>query len=350
MVTNEMRAVLSLKNQMEKRILGQSHALEAIAQRIQTARAGLTDPRRPIGVFLLVGPSGVGKTETAIALAELLYGGDQNMVVINMSEFKEEHKVSLLMGSPPGYVGYGEGGVLTEAVRRRPYSVVLLDEMEKAHRGVQDIFYQVFDKGTLRDGEGRDIDFRNTVILMTSNAGTDLITSLCANGAELPDPEELAAALHEHLLGIFKPAFLGRVTLVPYYPLSETIMRSIAELQLGRIARRVAENHRAELIYSPEVLTAIVARCTEPETGARNIDHILTRTLLPELSKRFLARMAEGSPTASVRVSVGAGGEFEYTFLPEPSGHPLANESKDSPIAPLATPLGEIGVCGCPVS
>ena len=204
-------------------------------QRIRTSRANLTDPRRPIGVFLLVGPSGVGKTETAITLAELLYGGDQNMTVINMSEFKEEHKVSLLMGSPPGYVGYGEGGVLTEAVRRRPYSVVLLDEMEKAHPGVQDIFYQVFDKGTLRDGEGRDIDFKNTVILMTSNAGTDLIMKLCADPETCPDPAALAEALHPELLKTFKPAFLGRVTLVPYFPLSDTVMRRIVELQLGRI-------------------------------------------------------------------------------------------------------------------
>lgn len=312
MVTNEVRAILSLKEEMEKRVVGQPHALEAIAQRIRTARASLTDPRRPIGVFLLVGPSGVGKTETAITLAELLYGGDQNMTVINMSEFKEEHKVSLLMGSPPGYVGYGEGGVLTEAVRRRPYSVVLLDEMEKAHPGVQDIFYQVFDKGTLRDGEGRDIDFRNTVILMTSNAGTDLIMRLCEDLANWPEPEELTEVLHDELLRTFKPAFLGRVTLVPYYPLTEPVMRSIAELQLGRIARRVAENHRAAFRYSPEMVSAIVSRCTEVDSGARNIDHILTRTLLPQLSKEFLSRMAEGVPITSVEVSIDAKGEFQY--------------------------------------
>ena len=314
MVTDEIRTVLSLKQLMEERIVGQSHALEAIAQRIRTSRANLTDPRRPIGVFLLVGPSGVGKTETALTLADLLYGGDQNMTVINMSEFKEEHKVSLLMGSPPGYVGYGEGGVLTEAVRRRPYSVVLLDEMEKAHPGVQDIFYQVFDKGTLRDGEGRDIDFKNTLILMTSNAGTDVIMKHCADPETTPDPDALAEILYPELLKTFKPAFLGRVTVVPYYPLSDEAMRNIVELQLGRIRRRVAENHRAEFHYDPELVAAIASRCTEVSSGARNIDHILTRTLLPEMSAEFLARMAEGLPIRSVRVSLAPDGKFAYSF------------------------------------
>jgi type VI secretion system protein VasG len=314
MVADEIRTVLSLKEQMERRIIGQSHSLEVIAQRIRTARAGLVDPRRPIGVFLLVGPSGVGKTETAVTLAELLYGGDQNMTVINMSEFKEEHKVSLLMGSPPGYVGYGEGGVLTEAVRRRPYSVVLLDEMEKAHPGVQDIFYQVFDKGTLRDGEGRDIDFKNTVILMTSNAGTDLVMKLCADPETAPDPAGLAEAMHVELLKTFKPAFLGRVTLVPYYPLGDATMRSIVELQLNRIALRLMENHRAVFHYDPELVGGIAARCREVESGARNIDHILTGTLLPEMSREFLARMAEGQPVRGVRVSLGPEGAFRYEF------------------------------------
>jgi type VI secretion system protein VasG len=314
MLTDEIRTVLHLKERMEERIIGQSHALEAIAQRIRTSRANLTDPRRPIGVFLLVGPSGVGKTETAIVLSELLYGGDQNMTVINMSEFKEEHKVSLLMGSPPGYVGYGEGGVLTEAVRRRPYSVVLLDEMEKAHPGVQDIFYQVFDKGTLRDGEGRDIDFKNTVILMTSNAGTDLIMKLCADRETCPDPTAFAEALHPELLKTFKPAFLGRVALVPYYPLTDAVMRSIVDLQLGRIRRRVRENHRAEFNYDPELPAGIAVRCTEVESGARNVDHILTRTLLPEMSAEFLARMAENQPISAVHVSLGADGKFQYRF------------------------------------
>jgi type VI secretion system protein VasG len=314
MVTDEVRTVLSLKQLMEQRIVGQSHALEAISQRIRTSRANLTDPRRPIGVFLLVGPSGVGKTETAIVLSELLYGGDQNMTVINMSEFKEEHKVSLLMGSPPGYVGYGEGGVLTEAVRRRPYSVVLLDEMEKAHPGVQDIFYQVFDKGTLRDGEGRDIDFKNTLILMTSNAATDLVMKLCSDPETCPDATALAEALHPELLKTFKPAFLGRVTLVPYYPLSDTVMRSIVQLQLGRIARRVKENHRAEFTYDPELVAWVASRCTEVASGARNVDHILTRTLLPEMAAEFLARMAEEKPIGSIRVSVGPEGAFRYEF------------------------------------
>ena len=314
MVADEIRTVLSLKEQMERRIIGQSHALEVIAQRIRTARAGLVDPRRPIGVFLLVGPSGVGKTETAITLAELLYGGDQNMTVINMSEFKEEHKVSLLMGSPPGYVGYGEGGVLTEAVRRRPYSVVLLDEMEKAHPGVQDIFYQVFDKGTLRDGEGRDIDFKNTVILMTSNAGTDLVMKLCADPETAPDPAGLAEAMHAELLKTFKPAFLGRVTLVPYYPLGDATMRSIIELQLARIGQRLMDNHRATFDYDPELVAGIAARCKEVESGARNIDHILTRTLLPEMSAEFLARMGEGRPISGVRVSLAPDGAFQYAF------------------------------------
>jgi type VI secretion system protein VasG len=314
MMTDEIRTVLALKEHMERRIIGQSHALDAIAQRIRTSRASLTDPRRPIGVFLLVGPSGVGKTETAITLAELLYGGDQNMTVINMSEFKEEHKVSLLMGSPPGYVGYGEGGVLTEAVRRRPYSVVLLDEMEKAHPGVQDIFYQVFDKGSLRDGEGRDIDFKNSLILMTSNAGTDLIMKLCADPETAPDAAGLAEALHPELLKTFKPAFLGRVVLVPYFPLGDASMRRIVELQLGRIGRRVRDNHRAEFAYGPELVAGVAARCTEVESGARNVDHILTRSLLPEMSAEFLARMAEGKPIAKIHVSMNADGAFQYDF------------------------------------
>ncbi|MHC4398294.1 MAG: type VI secretion system ATPase TssH [Planctomycetota bacterium] len=314
MVTDEIRTVLSLQDLMEERVVGQNHALEAISQRIRTARANLTDPRRPIGVFLLVGPSGVGKTETGITLAELLYGGDQNMTVINMSEFKEEHKVSLLMGSPPGYVGYGEGGVLTEAVRRKPYSVVLLDEMEKAHPGVQDIFYQVFDKGTLRDGEGRDIDFKNTVILMTSNAGTDLIMSLCSDPETCPDSQGLAESLHPELLKTFKPAFLGRVSLVPYFPLSDEVMQKIVKLQLGRIARRVKENHGAEFTYDPDLLSGIASRCTEVESGARNVDHILTRTLLPDLSGEFLARMADEEPINGVKVSQNSDGAFEYEF------------------------------------
>jgi len=314
MVTDEIRTVLSLKDKLEERIIGQPHALEAIAQRIRTSRANLTDPRRPIGVFLLVGPSGVGKTETAITLADLLYGGDQNMTVINMSEFKEEHKISLLMGSPPGYVGYGEGGVLTEAVRRRPYSVILFDEMEKAHPGIQDVFYQVFDKGTMRDGEGRDIDFKNTLIMMTSNAGTDLIMKLCADPDTCPDPAALAEALHPELLKTFKPAFLGRVILVPYFPLTDEVLQGIVRLQLDRIAKRVWENHRATLTYDALLLRGIASRCTEVESGARNVDHILTRTLLPEMSAEFLARMADQKPIGRIHVSLDPKGAFHYEF------------------------------------
>jgi type VI secretion system protein VasG len=312
MLSDEVKTVLNLKDKMEERIVGQSHALDAIAQAIRTSRAGLTDPRRPIGVFLLVGPSGVGKTETAIVLAELLYGGEQNMTVINMSEFKEEHKVSLLMGSPPGYVGYGEGGVLTEAVRRRPYSVVLLDELEKAHPGVQEIFYQVFDKGTLRDGEGRDIDFKNTVILMTSNAASDVVMKLCADPDTMPDSGGLAQALHPELLKVFKPAFLGRLNLVPYFPLSDDVMKKIIELKLGHVRRRIGDNYQAELSYSPELVQTIAARCTEVETGARNIDHIINRTLLPELSKEFLSRMVDGGSIKRVHIGVAGDGTFAY--------------------------------------
>ena len=312
MVSNEIRAVLTLKDRMSERIVGQPHALETIAQAIRTSRAKLTDPRKPIGVFLMVGTSGVGKTETALTLADLLYGGEQNITTINMSEFKEEHKVSTLMGSPPGYVGYGEGGVLTEAVRRRPYSVVLLDEMEKAHPGVQDVFYQVFDKGMLRDGEGRDIDFKNTIVIMTSNAGTDTIHKLCADPETMPDAAGLAEALRPELLKTFKPAFLGRVTMVPYFPLGDAIMRQIVELQLKRIARRVTENYKAEFTYDPGLPDGIAQRCKEVESGARNIDHILTRGLLPEMAGNFLSRMADGAAIKSVHVAMDDAGRFQY--------------------------------------
>ncbi len=275
------------------------------------SRAQMQDPHRPIGVFMLAGTSGVGKTETAITLANLLYGGEQNMTTINMSEFKEEHKVSLLMGSPPGYVGYGEGGVLTEAVRRKPYSVVLLDEMEKAHPGVQDIFYQVFDKGNMKDGEGRDIDFKNTLILMTTNAGTDTIMSLCADPETAPDAEGLREALHEDLLKTFKPAFLGRLTLVPYFPLDDEVMTKIIELKLAKVGNRIRESYRAEFSYAPELVASVAERCHEVETGARNIDHILTRGLLPELSAEFLSRTARGEAIAKVHISVDKNG-FSY--------------------------------------
>jgi type VI secretion system protein VasG len=312
MVSDEIRGVLELKTRMEERIVGQSHALETIAERIKTSRAGLTDPRRPVGVFLLAGPSGVGKTETALTLADLLFGGESHMTVINMSEFKEEHKVSLLMGSPPGYVGYGEGGVLTEAVRRRPYGVVLLDEMEKAHPGVQDIFYQVFDKGMLKDGEGRDIDFKNTVIIMTSNAGTDTVMKLCADPATRPDAAGLAEALHGDLLKVFKPAFLGRLTVLPYFPLSDEVLRSICELKLRSIGRRLEAAYKASFGWEADVVKAVVDRCHEVDSGARNIDHVLSGGMLPDLSTRLLGRMAEGRPVERVQVRLDTGGSFDY--------------------------------------
>ncbi|MCA9174392.1 MAG: type VI secretion system ATPase TssH [Planctomycetales bacterium] len=314
MVSNEIQTVLNLKDKLEERIVGQSHGLQAIAEAIQTSRAKMTDPRRPVGVFMLAGPSGVGKTETAIALSDLLFGGEQNMTVINMSEFKEEHKVSLLMGSPPGYVGYGEGGVLTEAVRRRPYSVVLLDELEKAHEGVQEIFYQVFDKGILRDGEGRDIDFKNTVIIMTSNAGTDLVMKLCADPDTAPEPEGLASAMHQELLKTFKPAFLGRATVIPYFPLSDDVLRGIIELKLGKVVDRVKANYNATLSYTPAVVESILGRCQEVESGARNVDHILSRTLLPELSAEFLSRMAAGDSISAIQIDIGDENRFEYAL------------------------------------
>lgn len=312
MVANEINTVLKLDQLMGQRIVGQSHALDRIAQAIRTSRAQLSDPRTPIGVFLLAGTSGVGKTETAIALAELLYGGEQNMTTINMSEFKEEHKVSLLMGSPPGYVGYGEGGVLTEAVRRKPYSVILLDEMEKAHPGVQDIFYQVFDKGNMKDGEGRDIDFKNTVILMTTNAGTDLIKSICSDPETAPSPDAFLEAVFPELLKTFKPAFLGRTTVIPFYPLNDDVLKSIVGLKLGKIAKRISDHYGAELLYEPSLIETIAQRCTEVDTGARNIDHILTRSLLPELSSEFLAQLAVGKEISRVRV--GIDGEQGFTY------------------------------------
>ncbi|MEM9588548.1 MAG: type VI secretion system ATPase TssH, partial [Planctomycetota bacterium] len=275
MVSNEINTVLNLQKLMEESIVGQSHALDRISQSIRTSRAQLRDPKTPIGVFLLAGTSGVGKTETAITLANLLYGGEQNMTTINMTEFKEEHKVSLLMGSPPGYVGYGEGGVLTEAVRRKPYSVVLLDEMEKAHPGVQDVFYQVFDKGQMKDGEGRDIDFKNTVIIMTTNAGTDLIKSICSDPDTTPDPDGFIEAVFPELLKTFKPAFLGRVSIIPYYPLSEDVMSRIIRLKLGKVGSRIAESYKSTFKYDDDVVKKILDRCSEVDTGARNVDHIL---------------------------------------------------------------------------
>jgi type VI secretion system protein VasG len=312
MVRNEIIAVQTLEHRIKERVIGQDHGLRAISERIRTARAGLADPRRPIGVFLLVGPSGVGKTETAMALADILYGGDRNMVVINMSEYKEDHKVSRLTGSAPGYVGYGEGGVLTEAVRRKPYSVVLLDEVEKANESVQEIFYQVFDKGVLQDDKGNDIDFKNTIILLTSNAGTDTIMKVCADPDTLPDAAGLAEALRPDLLKAFKPALLGRMTVVPYFPLSDEVLRGIIHLNLKRIASRIRENHRAVFTYDDKVVTTISSRCKEVESGARNVDHIINGTLLPSIAGEFLAAMAEGKPVTKAHIGVDATGKFQF--------------------------------------
>ncbi len=320
MLANEIQTVLNLHDRLERRVIGQSHALEAISQRIRTARANLVDPRRPIGVFLLVGSSGVGKTETALALAEALYGGERNLITINMSEYQEAHTVSGLKGSPPGYVGYGEGGVLTEAVRRRPYSVVLLDEVEKAHPDVLELFFQVFDKGTLEDGEGREIDFKNTIILLTSNVGTDTILELCRDPETQPTPDEVVEAVRPDLLAattergqpIFKQAFLGRLIVAPYYPISDEVMRRIIRLQLGRIGDRVRENHGAGFTYDDAVVECIAGRCKEVMTGARNVDHILTRSVLPEISERVLAHMAEARPVRRVHVAVEEDGGFGF--------------------------------------
>lgn len=312
MVADEINAVLNLSSTLRERVLGQDHALEAISQRIRTARAGLTDPKRPIGVFLLVGTSGVGKTETALALAESLYGGERNLISINMSEYQEAHTVSSLKGSPPGYVGYGEGGVLTEAVRKKPYSVVLLDEVEKAHPDVMELFFQVFDKGVLEDGEGREIDFKNCIILLTSNVGTDTIMKLCADPDTMPDPDGIVEAIKPELNAAFKPALLGRLVTVPYYPISDEIMRLIIRLQLGKIKNRIADNHGAQFSYDESVIETVAKRCTDVDSGARNVYNILTGTLLPEMSGEVLSRMASGEGLKRVHVSIGEGESFTY--------------------------------------
>lgn len=313
MVSDEINAVLKLKDTLAERVIGQNHALDAIAQRIRTSRAGLTDPKRPIGVFLLVGTSGVGKTETALALADTLYGGERNLISINMSEYQEAHTVSSLKGSPPGYVGYGEGGVLTEAVRRKPYSVVLLDEVEKAHPDVMELFFQVFDKGVLEDGEGREIDFKNCVILLTSNVGTDTIHKLCADPDTTPEPDALIEAIRPELVKAFKPALLGRMVTVVYYPIADDVMRVIIGLQLKKIENRIRDNHGAKFTYDDSVVTEVANRCKEVESGARNVYNILTGTLLPEMSGQFLSRMAAGENVTSVHVGTD-GGKFTYNI------------------------------------
>lgn len=310
MVADEIDTVRNLKSLLEERVIGQSHALDLIAQRIQVAKASLEDPGKPKGVFLLVGPSGVGKTETALALADTLYGGERNLVTINMSEYQESHSVSGLKGSPPGYVGYGEGGVLTEAVRRKPYSVVLLDEMEKAHPDVLELFFQVFDKGTLEDAEGREVDFRNTIIILTSNVGTDLVMKAVEHGVTVdgkkrqPTPEDLAELLRADLQRAFKPAFLGRLTVVPYYPIKDEIMRQIVSLKLSKVRQRLMTNHGAVLTYDDALIDMIVARCTEVDSGARDADAIISRSVLAQMSNEVLARMAQGQPVQSVALKV----------------------------------------------
>ncbi|MGA2648895.1 MAG: type VI secretion system ATPase TssH [Terracidiphilus sp.] len=313
MVRNEIETVLTLDEHLKKRVIGQDHALSAIAQRILTSRANLDDPVKPVGVFLLVGPSGVGKTETAIALADTLYGGERNMITINMSEFQEAHTVSTLKGSPPGYVGYGEGGVLTEAVRRRPYSVVLLDEVEKAHPDVLELFFQVFDKGRMEDGEGREIDFRNTIILLTSNAATETLMKLTADPETMPNTEGMVKALKPELDKVFKPAFLGRLMIVPYFPVRDEALKQIIRLKLGKIQRRLMETHKVALVYDDALLNEVAARCTEVESGARNVDNILSNTMLPELSRQILTQLAGGESSNRVRVSV-ADGALAYAW------------------------------------
>jgi type VI secretion system protein VasG len=312
MVKDEIGTVLSLDSHLGSRVIGQDHALQAIAQRIVTSRASLDDPGKPVGVFMLAGPSGVGKTETALALSDLLYGGERNLITINMSEFQEAHTVSTLKGSPPGYVGYGEGGVLTEAVRRRPYSVVLLDEVEKAHPDVLELFYQVFDKGAMEDGEGREIDFKNTIIILTTNACTDAMMKLCSDPDTAPRPDDMVKALKPELNKIFKPAFLGRMLVVPYYPIRDEALHRIIHLKLSKIKNRLYENHRVSLVYDDTLVKEVAHRCTEVESGARNVDNILTNTLLPEVSRQLLGLIATGEKMDAIHVGVGADGAFAY--------------------------------------
>ncbi|MEW8507091.1 MAG: type VI secretion system ATPase TssH [Candidatus Thiodiazotropha sp.] len=313
MVKNEIETILNLSDTLAKRVIGQDHALQMISRRIQTSRANLDNPNKPIGVFMLCGPSGVGKTETGLTLAESLYGGEQNVITINMSEFQEAHTVSTLKGAPPGYVGYGEGGILTEAVRRKPYSVVLLDEVEKAHPDVHEIFFQVFDKGWMEDGEGRHIDFKNTLILLTSNVGTEMIDNLCKDPELMPEPDAIASSLRDPLLKVFPAALLGRLVVIPYYPLSDEILAKVVRLQLGRIESRIHENHDIPLTYDDKVVDLIINRCTEVESGARMVDAILTNTMLPEISRHVLIEKMESRPIGKIHIGV-ENDEFNYNF------------------------------------
>jgi type VI secretion system protein VasG len=319
MLKDEITTVLALQDHLGRRVIGQPHAMEIISQRVQTSRASLDDPNKPVGVFMLVGPSGVGKTETALALSDLLYGGEHNLITINMSEFQEPHTVSTLKGSPPGYVGYGEGGVLTEAVRRRPYSVVLLDEVEKAHPDVLELFFQVFDKGNMEDGEGRQIDFRNNIIILTTNACTDQLMKLVADPETAPSPRALVEALKPELNKIFKPAFLGRMVVIPYYPVRDEALKQIIRLKLGKIQRRIQENHKIKLSWDDAFLNEVASRCTEVESGARNVDNILTNSLLPDISRQILGGMAEGEKMSAIHVGIGSDGEFVYQMPGEPA-------------------------------
>jgi type VI secretion system protein VasG len=324
MMADEMAMMLTLEKQLGARIIGQGTALEAISRRVRTSKAGIEDPQKPKGVFMLVGPSGVGKTETALALSDMLYGGEENMISINMSEFQEAHTVSTLKGSPPGYVGYGEGGVLTEAVRRRPYSLVLLDEVEKAHPDVLELFFQVFDKGRMEDGEGREIDFKNTIIILTTNAGTETIMSLTADPETTPSAEGLAKALKPELDKVFKPAFLGRMVIIPYFPVRDDNLKQIIRLKLGKVQRRIADTHHVRLEYGEAVVDSIAARCTEVESGARNVDNILTNTLLPEISVSLLEQMATGQGIGTITVGVSEDGALTY--------HVAAADNRSAPV------------------
>ncbi|HEX4771855.1 MAG TPA: type VI secretion system ATPase TssH [Bryobacteraceae bacterium] len=332
MLKDEVSLVLKLEDHLGRRVIGQDHALSVISQRIRTSRARLDDPNKPVGTFLLVGPSGVGKTETALALSDLLYGGEKNLITINMSEFQEAHTVSTLKGSPPGYVGYGEGGVLTEAVRRRPYSVVLLDEVEKAHPDVLELFFQVFDKGQMEDGEGREIDFKNTIIILTSNAGTDILAKLCADPETMPGPVGLVQALKPELDKVFKPAFLGRLVISPYYPVRDEALKQIIRLKLGKIQRRLRESHQIALTYDPELVNEVARRCTEVESGARNVDNILTNTLLPDVSRQLLTAMAEGNKPNAIHVGLGEDGSFVYTEPASAATDAGVAEGAESPV------------------
>jgi type VI secretion system protein VasG len=328
MVKDEAHQILGLHERLAARIKGQDQALETLAQGIRAAKAGLANPSTPIGVFLFVGPSGVGKTEAALSLADSLFGGERFMVTINMSEFQEKHTVSRLIGSPPGYVGFGEGGMLTEAVRQRPYSVVLMDEVEKADPEVLNLFYQVFDKGMLADGEGRVIDFKNTVIIMTSNLASDLITSICMGGAR-PAAEDLIATIRPVLSRHFRPALLARITIVPFYPIDQESMKEIVELKLGQLRKRLMDHHAVALEYPANVVEQIAQRCTEVETGARNIDHIMQGTLLPRISSEILMKMAEGSMPEKLEIAIGDDGEFQFHF----SGKPPQEQRADTAVS-----------------